>query len=369
MGILERIKDIEEEVARTQKNKATEYHLGRLKAQLAKLKTQVLEGQKKTGGAGEGFEVQRYGDSRIALIGFPSVGKSSLLTALTGTKSEAAAYEFTTLTCIPGVIHYKDAKIQMLDLPGIIEGAAAGRGRGRQVIAVAKSADCVVIVLDATKDDSQKEKLEAELEAVGIRLNRRPPDIYFKPKKGGGLNFNSIVPLTKVDQKAVQTVLHEYKIFNVDVVFREDASIDDFIDVIEGNRKYVKCLYVYNKVDLLSIKQVDEIARRPNSVVVSCHGDLNLETLKERLWEYLGMVRVYTKKKGEFPDFSEPIILTEQRGEMTIGNAVRMIHRDLLKDFKYGLVWGKSAKHNPQRVGTGHNLEDEDVLQIVKKGG
>lgn len=81
-----------------------------------------------SGGAGEGFEVQKYGDGRVALIGFPSVGKSTLLTQLTGTKSEAANYEFTTLTCIPGVIHYNDAKIQLLDLPGIIEGAAEGKG-------------------------------------------------------------------------------------------------------------------------------------------------------------------------------------------------------------------------------------------------
>ena len=64
--------------------------------------------------------------------GFPSVGKSTILSVLTGTKSEVAAYEFTTLTCIPGIIHYNEAKIQLLDLPGIIEGAAEGRGEGLQ---------------------------------------------------------------------------------------------------------------------------------------------------------------------------------------------------------------------------------------------
>ena len=72
---------------------------------------------------------RRIEEGSLMYSGFPSVGKSTLLTVLTGTKSEVAAYEFTTLTCIPGIIHYNDAKIQLLDLPGIIEGAAEGRGR------------------------------------------------------------------------------------------------------------------------------------------------------------------------------------------------------------------------------------------------
>ncbi|KAK2710559.1 hypothetical protein QYM36_011926 [Artemia franciscana] len=268
MGILEKISEIEKEIARTQKNKATEYHLGLLKAKLAKYRSTLLEPAKKGGEKGEGFDVLKSGDARVALIGFPSVGKSTMLSTLTKTQSEAAAYEFTTLTCIPGVIEYKGANIQLLDLPGIIEGAAQGKGRGRQVIAVARTADLILMMCDATKGDLQKGLLEKELESVGIRLNRRKPNIYFKIKKGGGIAFNSTLTLTKVDEKLVQMILHEYKIFNAEVLFRDDCTADELIDVISGNRVYLPCLYVYNKIDQISMEEVDRIARQPFSVVV-----------------------------------------------------------------------------------------------------
>lgn len=108
---MQKIADIEAEMARTQKNKATEGHLGLLKAKLAKLRREIMEGPKTGGGTQEGFDVKATGDARVGLIGFPSVGKSTLLTKLTGTYSEAADYEFTTLTCIPGVYNYKGTKI------------------------------------------------------------------------------------------------------------------------------------------------------------------------------------------------------------------------------------------------------------------
>lgn len=111
------------------------------------------------------------------MIGFPSVGKSTLLNTFTETSSAAASYEFTTLTCIPGVLKYKGATLQLLDMPGIIEGAASGKGRGRQVVAVAKTADLILMVLDAGKGDTQRIKLEKELETVGIRLNCSAPDV------------------------------------------------------------------------------------------------------------------------------------------------------------------------------------------------
>mmetsp|Transcript_11067 Transcript_11067/g.30896 ORF Transcript_11067/g.30896 Transcript_11067/m.30896 type:complete len:429 (-) Transcript_11067:25-1311(-) len=370
MGIQEKIAEIQLEMARTQKNKATEGHLGLLKAKLAKLRTQLLEPTGPAKCAGEGFDVVKYGDARIALIGFPSVGKSTALALLTGTESEAAAYEFTTLTCIPGIIHFKGTKIQLLDLPGIIEGAAQGKGRGRQVIAVAKSADLVLMMLDATKPDAHKAILEAELESAGIRLNKQPADIYFRRKKTGGLKFTSMVPLTKLGDNpadVVYRICHEYRIHNCDIVFREDASIDDFIDLIEGNRRFVKCLYCYNKIDAITMEEVDVLARQPNSMVVSCHANLNMDRLLSKMWDMLALVRVYTRRRGEPPDLNEPSVLTAGRGGVTIKTLCAHLHKDLVKEFKYALCWGQSCKHAPQRVGKDHELMDEDVVQVFKK--
>lgn len=140
-------------------------------------------------------------DARIALVGFPSVGKSTLLSKITKTKSEVAAYSFTTLTAIPGVLEYGGAEIQILDLPGIIEGAAEGKGRGRQVISAAKTSDLIMMVLDATKKAEQRALLETELEAVGIRLNRNPPNIYLKPKKAGGMKINFMNTPKNLDER------------------------------------------------------------------------------------------------------------------------------------------------------------------------
>jgi small GTP-binding protein len=172
---------LEAEYARTQKNKATNYHLGTLKAKIAKLKSELINGpggkSAGTKNAERGFDVSKSGDTRVGLVGFPSVGKSTLLTTLTGTRSEAAAYEFTTLTCIPGTMNYKGARIQVLDLPGIIEGAADGKGRGRQVISTARTCNMILIVLDAAKPLTHKKIIEQELFSFGIRINQKPPEV------------------------------------------------------------------------------------------------------------------------------------------------------------------------------------------------
>ncbi|KAM0120842.1 Ribosome-interacting GTPase 2 [Aspergillus fumigatus] len=405
VNITEKIKEIEEEMRRTQKNKATEYHLGLLKGKLARLRAQLLEPTGGGGGGGTGFDVSKSGDARVALVGFPSVGKSTFLSKITKTRSEAAAYSFTTLTAIPGVLEYGGAEIQILDLPGIIEGAAEGKGRGRQVISAAKvctkllpettlqecssdhvqTSDLILMVLDATKRAEQRALLEAELDAVGIRLNKEPPNIYLKVKKAGGMKITFQTPPKNLDEKMIFNVLRDYKILNCEVLVRdENATIDDFIDVImKDHRKYIRCLYVYNKIDSVSLDFLDKLAREPHTAVMSCELDLGVQDVVDRIWTELRLIRIYTKRysppkpplqistrvltayrKGEDPDFSEALIV---RSNSTIEDVCDSIHRTLKETFKYALVWGASARHIPQRVGLGHVVADEDVVSIVAK--
>ena len=248
-----------------------------------------------------------------------------------------------------------DTKIQMLDLPGIIEGAASGKGRGREVIAVARSADLILMVLDAAREynNQHRDILTAELETMGIRLNRNAPDIYFRKKATGGVKFNATCQLTKLGDNPADTVtriLGGYRIHNAEVLMREDCTVDDIIDVIEGNRKYVKCLYVYNKIDTLSIEEVDYLARLPDSVVISIYMNLNIDYLLQKMWQYMGLVRIYTKRRAQAPDLNQPIVLSGQRHGLTVEAACKAISREFLPIFNFALVWGRSTRFNPQVI-------------------
>ena len=156
------------------------------------------------------------------------------------------------------------------------------------------------------------------------------------------------------------------EMFNCEVLIREDATVEQFIDVIVGKRKYMECIYVYNKIDSVTIEEVDRLARLPNSVVVSCELDLNVDFLIYTLWARLGLKRIYTKRRSLYPDFNDAIIMKQNEG-FTVRDICKKIHKSLVDDFKFALVWGKSAKYNAQRVGLVHSLDDEDVIQIIKK--
>ncbi|KAI5173311.1 uncharacterized protein PAEPH01_1891 [Pancytospora epiphaga] len=362
MGLGDKIAEIEAEIARTQKNKATEHHLGSLKAKLAKYKAEASAPRQQSTGKVDGFEVQRTGDARVALVGFPSVGKSTLLSTITSTFSKQADTEFTTLDCIAGKMIYKGAHIQMLDLPGIIEGASQNRGRGRQIISTARTSDLIVMMLDHRRPND-REILTKELNDMGIRLNQKRPDVTIV-RTGIGIDISTSRKLTRIKEETIKSILKEYKIHNCQVTIREDISDEDLIDVLDGQSVYIRCIYCYNKIDELAHEDFLDLANSPGNFVISCNKLWNLEELKEEIWKKLALTRIYTRRRGGSPDFDNPSVL---RSPCTVRDLCHSIHKDMEVSFKHAFVWGRSAKHSPQKVGLGHVLNDEDVVQIVTK--
>jgi len=175
------------------------------------------------------------------------------------------------------------------------------------------------------------------------------------------------VPLTNIDHEEIHAICSEYKISNADVAIRQPgATADDLVDVIEGNRVYIPAIYVLNKIDAISIEELDLLYKIPNSVPISSNEWLNVDELIEKMWEALDLVRVYTKPRGLAPDYSAPVVL--RRGKCSVEDFCNAIHKEIAKQMKYAMVWGASAKHaRGQKVGVEHVLEDEDVVHIAKK--
>lgn len=354
------IKELEDKIAKTKYNKSTQHAVGLMKAKLATLKQRQAtrgSGQKKA----EGYDVRKSGDGTVILIGFPSVGKSTLLNDLTNAESKTAAYAFTTLSVIPGTMLYNEAKIQILDVPGIVKGAAAGTGRGREVLSVMRSADLALLIVDVNQPEHY-EALLREIHDAHIRINKHKPDIKIVKTMTGGLKVASTIKLTKIDFETVKIVLKEFRVMNADVVIRTDVTVDELIDVIEGNKKYIPALTIINKIDLASDNQISRVIKQIHAdLAISAKDRVYIERLKELIFEKLDLIRLYLKEPGKEADLKVPLII--KRGSK-VADVCSKLHKDFVEKFRFCRIWGKSSKFPGQKLMLEHKLEDKDVLEI-----
>jgi len=358
MGTIDRIREIETELKGTKYNKRTQKAVGILKAKLAQMREKQRSGG---GGHTTGYAVSKSGDATVILVGFPSVGKSTLLNILTGSKSEVAAYAFTTLTVIPGVLKYKGAKIQILDVPGIVEGAASGRGRGKEVLQMIRNADLVILLLDVFHPEHLP-VLHEEVYATDVRLNQTAPDVGISKRPRGGLDIGTTVRLTNIDKETIEAIFREMRISNAQVVIRENINSDQLIDAIEKNKKYVPGIVVMNKLDLALSKQLDDVMKQTSAdIAVSGVTGKHIDELKELIFQRLRLIRIFTKEAGKKADMSEPMIL---RTGANIKDVCDKLHRDFVKKFKFVKVTGPSAKFAGQKFSLNHVVKDGDVVEM-----
>lgn len=360
-SIEDRMREIEEELRRTPHNKATERHIGMLKARLAKLRHTVRSA--KVGRPTK--SLKKSGDATVALVGFPSVGKSTLLNQITEAESRVGEYDFTTLAAVPGLLNHKGARIQVLDLPGLTHGASEGRGRGREALSQVRIADLLVMIIDITHHDL--ETLLSELSLSGIRVNEQPPQIVLHRRDRGGIEVNSLVQQRELETETIRTVLREWGVVNAELIVKEDLALDRLVDFLAGNRVYIPGMVVLNKIDLLSKAGLEGIVvGLPGwSVIpISAKTGEGLEELLDEIYLRLSLMRVYLRPPGGDVDREEPLVLKKGSHVSDVGE---LLHRDFLRNFRHAEVWGRSAKFPGQKVGIRHTLEDGDILTIMTR--
>ncbi len=357
------LEELQKEYAKTKDNKATNKYVGLLRHKMANIRKTLAERKSKKG---IGFGVKKSGDATVVLVGFPGAGKSSLINRFTSAESKVAGYAFTTLGVIPGMLEYNGAQIQILDVPGLIEGAHIGKGAGTQVASVIRIADVLLFVLDATVPD-QIYKLLEELSLLNIKVNRDKPRVIMEERSSGGLSIESNGhKIPSIEE--VRTVLKEIGIYNGKVIFYDNVTVDELIDLLVERAVYVKGIIALNKIDLLSNAKAEQVRKELESklkmqvIPISVEEETNLERLKSKLFDNLGIIRIYLKPRDEDADLSKPFVLKQ---DSTVMDLAKGLHSRLAKDLKYAYVSGASAKFKNQKVGGEHVLNDGDIVTLV----
>ncbi len=308
------------------------------------------EQQKKT--AAKSMHMKKEGCAQAVLAGMPNSGKSRLLNALTSADTRESAYPFTTRKPVQGMMDFRGAKVQLVELPAIIEGSASGKARGLQVLSIVRNADAIVLVLNADLPEYEMGVLLKELEKARIIVSRKRPEVEIKKSGFPGLNISG-KHFLKVPEKELEKFLKDFGLGNADVILKEPAGLKEIAEILDSRIKFKKALAVVNKSEKKGEGKL-------KGMECFYFDGKNAEELKGKVFELLGLVLVYTKKPGKDADLKAPLVL---RKGSTIGDVARQLHKDFAKKLRYAKLWG-SAKFQGQMVSRNYELKNGDVIEI-----
>lgn len=354
LSIPEQIAEIEEVLKKTPHHKATNGFIGAMRAKIARLKDKEVEISSKKSGGGGGYSIKKQGDATVVLIGPPSAGKSTLINLLTNAQSKVAPYAFTTVSVIPGMLKYKDAYIQILDVPGLIEGASIGKGRGKEVLSVARGADLLVVMTDPERLSFFK-KLTDELEIAGIRINKDKPQVRLEKKMGGGITVRSNFK-QDFDTQTVENIAKEFGFKNGEVVIKEKVTLSELIDSFSQRITYKKAIFVVNKCDTISHSEFK------NYIYVSADKEIGINKLIEVIWNELELTTVYLVEKNEKPEMSNAIIMNARE---TLEDVALKIGTEFRESVTKAKIWGNGARFDGQEMPLSTKVLDKMMVRFV----
>jgi len=250
------------------------------------------------------FAIKKSGDARIALFGMTNVGKSTLMNAITNSKSKTGDYSTTTTSALGGTCIYDGVQIQLVDLPGFVYYSDDWK-LNKQIIRVSRTSDAILLVIELSSEvEAQYNFLVGQLQKAEIIMDGEP-----------------VIPIKIIATKG-------------DLSYSKD---------------HYELLKSFSTYDILPI---------------TIKNEKSLQDLKQDLYDLLEIMRIYTKRHHYKPNLDTPMVF--QRGA-TVGKVARKIHRDFFNNFDYAIVWGKSIEFESQRVGIDHELMDGDIVEVFLK--
>ena len=305
----DKIAAIQEMMAVIPRHKGTDRIWADLRRRLAHLKEEQQQQQQKKGRKSTSYYVPKEDVPQIVILGTPNVGKSSLVAATTNAKPDIADYPFTTRAPGPAIMPFEDIHFQLVDVPPI-----APEHIDTWLPEIIRNADMAIVVVDLSADDcvDSFEFLRGALTDKGIRISR----IHDPTETEVPRNVKpAIIVANKIDSPSAAENLEFLK------------------EVVAG------------EFDIVPVSAL--------------HGQ-GIEDMKQALFVFLDIIRIYSKIPGQKANIEKPFIA--KRGS-TVADVAIKIHRDFGDKVKSARVWG-SAKFDGQVVDRHHVLQDRDIVEI-----
>ncbi len=301
----EKIAALEEMLAIMPKHKGTDHLRAELRGRISKLTQQL---SKKSGAQRSSMIIEREGAAQVAVIGLPNSGKSQLVASITNASPTVAEYPLTTHSAMPGMMEFKDIKIQLIDTPPLAP----------QVIQwwlppIFRRADALLVMVNLSYDPlAQLEKVRAQLEKMRVIIG--------------------------------------------------DSDAEEAAETVTWHKK---AIIIGNKSDLdTDGKSFQALLNRYTSqfpvIAISAKEGSGLDELKLKIYQVLDIIRVYTKTPGQKADLIDPLVLP--RGS-TLQDAAASVHKDFAAKLKYARIWG-SGKHDGIMAKRDHVLADGDIIEL-----
>ncbi|MFX0053014.1 MAG: GTPase, partial [Candidatus Hermodarchaeota archaeon] len=348
-----------------------EKHLAMAKTKLKKLKAKQEKIKQVKKGSGERWLVPKGEDAQIAIIGTVNSGKSSVLNKIAQSDSAAkvGSYPFTTVKPEVGSTTAQGARLQLVELPALVDGSVKGEMSGKLVLAGIRNADCVIITLDLSQDPvNQLQLILKELNLGKIRLNVVQPPVTVEKVGSGSIQVFNDHFFEGEGKESVIEIMRGKGYVNAIVRFHAPTSLDQFLDTLDSSITYLPALIIATKGDIegskLNYNRLCEFIsdKRLNFQIIptSVPQGEGFQEIEETIFEKLKKIRIYTRNAGG--DIAErPIIL--KKGS-TVQDAISVLSKKMLKFFRFARIWGSSAKFEGEKVGLDRVLHDGDVIQV-----